>query len=178
MPGFTLWLTGLPGSGKTTIAYLVAAELEKRGRVVDVFDGDVVRPHLSQGLGFSRGDRDTNIGRIGWVASRVARAGAVSVVAAISPYAEARAVARAMTEEFAPFFEVWVATPVTVCAARDPKGLYARAYAGALTGMTGVDDPYEAPAAPDAVLDTSAESPDESAKRLLAALAAADLLDD
>lgn len=170
MPGFTLWLTGLSGAGKSTISRLVAAELEERGLTVDLLDGDVVRTQLSRGLGFSRADRDTNIERIGWVASRLARAGAVAVVAAISPYAEARARARAMTEEFAPFVEVWVSTPLAVCEVRDPKGLYARARAGDLPGMTGVDDPYEPPIAPELAVDGGTGSPQQGAARLVAEL--------
>lgn len=167
MPGFTLWLTGLSGAGKSTISALIAAELEERGLTVDLLDGDVVRTQLSRGLGFSRADRDTNIERIGWVASRLARAGAVVVVAAISPYAEARRRARAMTEEHAPFVEVWVSTPIAVCIERDPKGLYARASAGELAGMTGIDDPYEPPEAAEIVVDTAGREPRESARQVL-----------
>ena len=148
--GFTIWLTGLSGSGKTTVGHLVAAELERRGLVVDVLDGDVVRTHLSQGLGFSKEDRDTNIARIGWVASRLSRAGAAVVVAAISPYAEARARARALIEEHAAFVEVHVATGIEECERRDPKGLYAKARTGELPDFTGVSAPYEVPGAPGA----------------------------
>ena len=172
MAGCTLWFTGLSGAGKSTVSVLVARELEARGHVVEVLDGDVVRTHLSRGLGFSRADRDANIERIGWVASRLARAGAVVVVAAISPYAEARARARALTEAAGgTFLEVWVATPLAECERRDPKGLYRRARAGDLAGMTGVDDPYEVPVAPDITLDTAGETPAESAARLLVELA-------
>ena len=172
MAGCTLWFTGLSGAGKSTVSVLVARELEARGHVVEVLDGDVVRTHLSRGLGFSRADRDANIERIGWVASRLARAGAVVVVAAISPYAEARARARALIEAAGgTFLEVWVATPLAECERRDPKGLYRRARAGDLAGMTGVDDPYEVPVAPDITLDTAGETPAESAARLLVELA-------
>src|SRR5688572_20821288 len=122
--GFVLWFTGLSGSGKTTIADLVGPELERRGVLVDYLDGDVVRTHLSKGLGFSKDDRDTNIERIGWVASRLARAGAGVLVSAISPYEETREKARAMTQEFAPFVLVHVAISVDECARRDVKGLY------------------------------------------------------
>ena len=170
MPGFTLWLTGLSGAGKSTISRLIAVELEERGVTVDLLDGDVVRTQLSRGLGFTRADRDTNIERIGWVASRLARAGAVVVVAAISPYEEARRRARAMTEEFAPFVEVWVSTPLAICVGRDPKGLYARAQAGDLAGMTGIDDPYEPPRAPEVAVDTAKTQPHESAREVLEAL--------
>ena len=160
--GFTVWLTGLPSSGKTTVAGLVTAELERRGLVVESLDGDVVRTHLSKDLGYSQADRDTNIGRVGWVASRLVRHGAPVVVAAISPYRAARARARALVEEHGTFVEVWVNAPVAECAERDVKGLYARAAAGELTGMTGVDDPYEAPEAAEVVLDTVALEPHDS----------------
>src|SRR5690242_11813638 len=128
--GFVVWLTGLSAAGKSTIGRLVAAELTERGVLVDTLDGDVVRTHLSKGLGFSKEDRDTNIERIGWVASRLARAGAAVIVSAISPYEEARASARALVEEFAPFVEIHVATSLDECERRDVKGLYARARNG------------------------------------------------
>ena len=155
MSGFTLWFTGLSGAGKTTISELVAPELERRGLLVDRLDGDVVRTHLSNGLGFSKADRDANIERIGWVASRLTRAGAAVVVSAISPYAEARARARALVEEFGPFVEVHVATPAEECERRDVKGLYARARAGEIARFTGVSDPYEEPADPELRIDTT-----------------------
>src|SRR2546425_5412012 len=117
--GLVIWFTGLSGAGKSTIADLVGAELERDGRLVEYLDGDVVREHLSKGLGFSKEDRDTNIERIGWVASRLARHGATVIVSAISPYAETRAKARALVEEFAPFVEIHVATSVEECARRD-----------------------------------------------------------
>src|SRR5712691_11182388 len=119
--GFTLWFTGLSGAGKTTIARHVGPELERRGLIVEYLDGDVVRTHLSKGLGFSKEDRDTNIERIGWVASRLARAGAAVIVSAISPYEETRAKARELTEEHAPFVEVFVSASVDECARRDTK---------------------------------------------------------
>ena len=144
-PGFTLWFTGLSGAGKTTIARLVGSELERRGLLVDYLDGDVVRTHLSRGLGYSKEDRDINIERIGWVASRLARAGAVVVVAAISPYEEMRRRARALTEEHAPFVEVHVSASVEVCARRDAKGLYTKALAGEIEDFTGISAPYEPP---------------------------------
>jgi adenylyl-sulfate kinase len=168
--GFTVWVTGLSGAGKSTLAGLVVTALEDRGRVVEYLDGDVVRTHLSKGLGYSRADRDTNIGRIGWVASRLTRHGAAVVVAAISPYHEARAGARAAVEEFGPFVEVWVKAPVEVCARRDPKGLYAKAYAGELTGFTGVDDPYEEPDDAEVVVDTEHLVPEEGLELVLAEL--------
>jgi adenylylsulfate kinase len=168
--GFVLWFTGLSAAGKTTVGTLVARELEERGLTVDVLDGDVVRTHLSQGLGYSKEDRDTNIARIGWVASRLARAGAVAVVSAISPYEEARRRARTLVEEHAPFVEVHVATSFEVCAERDPKGLYKRALAGEIDHFTGVSDPYEEPSKPELRLDTAGREPAESAAAVLARL--------
>ena len=170
MTGFTLWFTGLSGSGKTTISELVAPELERRGLLVERLDGDVVRTHLSYGLGFSKADRDANIERIGWVASRLTRAGAAVVVSAISPYEEARRTARALVEEHGPFVEVYVATPVEECERRDVKGLYAKARAGEIPEFTGVSDPYEEPANPELRIDTTAHDPEESARLVLAKL--------
>ena len=174
--GFVLWLTGLPGAGKTTLANVVAPELEREGFLVDHLDGDIVRTHLSRGLGFSREDRDTNVSRIAWVASRLARAGAVVIVSAISPHAEARRRARAMIEPLAPFVEVHVATPLEECARRDPKGLYAKAFAGEIDGFTGVSAPYEEPLAPELRLDTTGMTPAESGATVLARLAELNLV--
>jgi adenylyl-sulfate kinase len=174
--GFVLWFTGLSASGKTTIASNVAPELERRGLVVDHLDGDIVRTHLSKGLGFSKEDRDTNIARIGWVASRVARAGAAVIVSAISPYEEARRHARSLVEPYSPFVEVHVATPIEECARRDPKGLYARAFAGEIGDFTGVSAPYEAPLRPELWLDTTDATPTESAAAVLARLEALNLV--
>jgi len=168
--GFVLWFTGLSAAGKTTVGSLVARELEARGHTVEVLDGDVVRTHLSQGLGYSKEDRDTNIRRIGWVSSRLARAGAAVVVSAISPYEEARRRARALVEEHAPFVEIHVATLLEVCEKRDPKGLYAKARAGEIDQFTGVSDPYEVPANPELRLDTAGREPAESAASVLARL--------
>jgi adenylylsulfate kinase len=170
MSGFTVWFTGLSGSGKSTVANIVGAELEERGLLVEYLDGDVVRTHLSKGLGFSREDRDTNIERIGWVASRLTRHGAAVLVSAISPYADTRGKARAMVEEHGPFVEVFVSASVEACAARDVKGLYAKAFAGEIAEFTGVSDPYEEPADPELVLPTESEGPSESAQRVLARL--------
>ena len=170
MSGFVLWFTGLSGAGKSTIAELVGPELERRGLLVDTLDGDVARTHLSQGLGFSKEDRDTNIERIGWVASRLARAGAVVVVSAISPYEETRRRARAMVEDHAVFVEVHVATSVEECARRDVKGLYAKAFNGEIPEFTGVSDPYEEPADPELRLDTEGRDPAESARLVLVRL--------
>ena len=168
--GFTLWFTGLSGAGKTTIAELVRPELERRGRLVEWLDGDEVREHLSKGLGFSKEDRDTNIDRIGWVASRLTRHGAAVIVSAISPYREARQKARASVEQFGPFVEVHVKASVQECARRDVKGLYEKAFRGEIKGFTGVDDPYEDPVAPEVVVDTEAHDPEESAAIILGKL--------
>jgi adenylylsulfate kinase len=162
--GFTLWFTGLSGSGKSTIAHIVGPELDERGAFVEYLDGDTVRTHLSKGLGFSKEDRDANIERIGWVASRLTRHGAAVVCAAISPYEETRARARAMVEQFGPFVEVYVKASVDECARRDVNGLYAKAFAGEIKGFTGVDDPYEEPSRPEIVVDTETQSPEESAR--------------
>ena len=167
MSGFVVWFTGLSGAGKTTVANIVEAELEQRGHVVDHLDGDIVRTHLSKGLGFSKEDRDANIHRIGWVASRVARAGAAVIVSAISPYEEARRHARSLVEPHAPFVEVYVATPLDECARRDPKGLYAAAFAGEIADFTGVSAPYEMPENPEVRIDTTGVSPGESAQFVL-----------
>jgi adenylyl-sulfate kinase len=175
--GFVLWFTGLSAAGKTTVGSLVARELEARGRTVEVLDGDVVRTHLSKGLGFSKEDRDVNILRIGWVASRLARAGAAVVVSAISPYEETRRAARETVEEQAPFVEIHVATPLEVCAERDPKGLYKKAMAGEIEHFTGVDDPYEIPSDPELRLHTEGQSPAESAALVVARLEELDLIE-
>jgi adenylylsulfate kinase len=168
--GFTVWFTGLSGSGKSTIANIVGPEVEERGLVVEYLDGDVVRTHLSKGLGFSKDDRDTNIERIGWVAARLTRHGAAVLVSAISPYEETRRRARAMVEEFGPFVEVFVHASVDACADRDVKGLYAKAFAGEIAEFTGVSDPYEAPVDPEVLLRTEEESPEQSAQRVVSKL--------
>ena len=176
MSGFVLWFTGLSAAGKTTVGSLVATELEERGHTVEVLDGDVIRTHLSQGLGYSKEDRDTNIERIGWVASRLARAGAAVIVSAISPYEEARRRARSLVEETAPFVEIHVATAVEVCAERDPKGLYAKARSGEIQHFTGISDPYEEPQDPELRLDTAGREPGDSAASVLARLEELDLV--
>jgi len=162
--GFCLWFTGLSGSGKTTIAHLVGPELDARGAIAEYLDGDTVRTHLSKGLGFSKEDRDTNIERIGWVASRLTRQGGAVIAAAISPYRETRAKARELVEQFGPFVEVFVATSLDECARRDVNGLYAKAFAGEIKGFTGVDDPYEEPESPEIVVETEGKTPEESAQ--------------
>ena len=162
--GFTLWFTGLSGSGKTTIAHLVGPELERRGHIVEFLDGDSVRTNLSKGLGFSKEDRDTNIERIGWVAARLTRHGAAVIAAAISPYEETRQKARDLVEEWGTFVEVHIATSVEECARRDVKGLYEKAFAGEIKGFTGVDDPYEEPKNPEIKVETEEHDPEESAR--------------
>lgn len=167
--GATVWLTGLPSAGKTTLATALAARLQSDR--VELLDGDEVREFLSKGLGFSREDRDTNVLRIGWVAATLARHGVLVLASVISPYAETRAqVAALHADKGADFLEVHVATPVEVCSERDVKGLYAKQRAGELTGLTGVDAPYEAPDAPAAVVHTQEQSLDESVAQLVALL--------
>src|SRR2546430_3875765 len=155
--GLVLFFTGLSGSGKSTIAHGVADVIRETGeRTLTVLDGDIVRRELSAGLTFSKADRDLNIRRIGWVAAEVGRHGGLAICCPIAPYAAARQQARDLARAAgAGFALVWVATPLAVCEARDRKGLYARARAGLLKGMTGIDDPYEEPTDADLVLDTS-----------------------
>ena len=162
--GFTLWFTGLSGAGKTTIAEIVEKELRERFGRVEVLDGDIVRTNLSKGLGFSREDRDTNILRIGFVAELLTRNGVGVIVSAISPFKEARDQVR---RRIIDFVEVFVDAPLEVCAERDVKGLYKKAFAGEIEQITGVSDPYEPPAAPELHIKTSEEEPHESARRVL-----------
>ena len=154
-PGVTVFLTGLSGAGKSTIADALVADVEAEGRPVTVLDGDVVRTHLSSELSFSREHRDLNIRRIGWVAGEVVKHGGTVVVAAIAPYEAAREEARKLVEEHGRFVLVHLATPLEVCEARDVKGLYAKARAGEIPEFTGVSDPYEPPARAELVIDTS-----------------------
>jgi adenylylsulfate kinase len=163
--GFVLWLTGLSGAGKSTVAAKLAPALAELGHRVELLDGDEVRTNLCQGLGFSREDRDTNIARIGYVAGKLAKHGVAVLVAAISPYRQARDQVRAQVDNF---IEVHVAAPVQTCAERDVKGLYAKALSGEIKNFTGVSDPYEPPLAPEIVLHTEAESVDESVHQVLA----------
>ncbi|WP_372345347.1 adenylyl-sulfate kinase [Streptomyces sp. KL116D] len=175
--GATIWLTGLPSSGKTTVARALAGRLRAEGHRVEVLDGDEIRRFLSAGLGFSRADRHTNVQRIGLVAEILARNGILAVVPVIAPYADSReAVRKRHAASGTPYLEVHVATPVEVCSERDVKGLYARQAAGQLKGLTGVDDPYEPPADPDLLLETQHQTPAESVGSVHAVLTARGLL--
>jgi adenylylsulfate kinase len=162
--GFTLWFTGLSGAGKTTIAEIVEHELRERERRVEVLDGDIVRTNLSKGLTFSRDDRNINVLRIGFVANLLTRNGVGVIVSAISPFKEARDQVR---RRIVDFVEIFVDAPLEVCAERDVKGLYAKAFSGEIPQFTGVSDPYEPPNAPDLILKTAEETPEESARRVI-----------
>nr|WP_221308774.1 adenylyl-sulfate kinase [Nocardiopsis mwathae] len=176
--GLTVFLTGLSGSGKSTIARGVAEGVRRAGRTVTLLDGDVVRRLLSSGLTFSRADRDLNIRRIGYVAAEITRHGGVAVCAPIAPYAATRAQVRAMVEENGDFFLVHVATPLEVCEERDRKGLYAKARAGEIPEFTGISDPYEEPTDADLVVDTRDAAEGESVAEVLSALRAGGWLPD
>jgi adenylyl-sulfate kinase len=167
MKGFTLWFTGLPSSGKSTLARRVEEILLERGMHVEVLDGDEVRENLSKGLGFSKEDRDTNIRRIGFVAKLLSRNGAVAITAAISPY---RGVRDEMRKAIGRFVEVYVECPIDVLKERDVKGLYKKALAGEIKHFTGVDDPYEAPLKPEVVIKSDQESVEESVAKIVGTL--------
>ena len=174
--GFTVWFTGLSGSGKSTIAELLYHELRAREMNVEILDGDVVRQNLSKGLGFSKEDRDTNVRRIGFVANLLTRNGVATICCPISPYRETRDACREM---IGAFVEVYVhATVDEIAEHRDPKGLYKKALAGEITNFTGVDDPYEAPESPELVVDTMNEEPEESLQHVLDKLAELAYIDD
>ncbi len=162
--GFTVWFTGLPSSGKSTLARLLEEVLVQRGQRVEVLDGDEVRLRLSRGLGFSKEDRDENIRRITYVAKLITHCGGVAVTCAISPYRALRAEAR---QEIGRFVEVYVKCALDVCIDRDVKGLYAKALRGEIAAFTGISDPYEAPLAPEVVVETDRESPEESLTKIL-----------
>jgi adenylyl-sulfate kinase len=165
--GFTLWFTGLSGAGKSTISQILLDRLRQRGRRVELLDGDVVRTHLSKGLGFSREDRDTNIRRIGWVCEVLSRNGVIAIAAAISPY---RAVRDEVRGRIRRFVEVHVDCPLEVVTERDVKGLYRRAMNGEIPQFTGISDPYEPPLNPEVRVDSSKETPEESAGTIWAKL--------
>jgi adenylyl-sulfate kinase len=161
--GFTLWFTGLSGAGKSTISERIFDRLKSAGAKVELLDGDVVRTHLSKGLGFSKEDRDINIRRIGFVCELLSRNGVIAVVAAISPY---RAVREEVRDRIGSFVEVHVHCPIEVLAERDVKGLYKKALAGELPSFTGVSDPYEPPVDPEVTVDSSAEPVDASVEKV------------
>jgi sulfate adenylyltransferase len=164
--GICIWFTGLSGAGKSTTAEILVSMLLERGRQVTLLDGDVVRTHLSKGLGFSREDRDANILRIGFVSSEITRHGGLVITAAISPYLATRTEVRKLVGDER-FIEVYVDTPIEVCEQRDVKGMYAKARQGIITGFTGVDDPYEAPINPEITLDTVNFTPDQNAAKII-----------
>jgi adenylyl-sulfate kinase len=165
--GFTLWFTGLSGAGKSTISHQVEQRLRAHGAKVEVLDGDVVRTYLSRGLGFSREDRDENIRRIGFVCELLSRNGVIAIVAAISPYRAVREEVRGRIENFV---EVYVECPIEVLAERDVKGLYKKALAGEIGNFTGISDPYEPPAAPEVIVNSSTETVEQSVERIWATL--------
>ncbi len=171
MTGATIWLTGLPSAGKTTIARELAGRLRGEGHRVEVLDGDEIREFLSAGLGFTREDRHTNVQRIGFVAELLASNGVKALVPVIAPYADSReAVRKRHQSEGTAYLEVHVATPVEICSERDVKGLYAKQAAGEISGLTGVDDPYEAPGSPDLRIESHTQTVRESAAALHALL--------
>lgn len=163
-PGFTVWFTGLPCSGKSTVAELVAADLRQRGRFVEMLDGDEIRTHLSADLGFSKEDRDKHIRRIGWLCKILSRNGVVAVASFVSPYREIRDLNR---KEVGRFVEIFVDCPVEVCAQRDVKGMYERAMKGEIANFTGVSDPYEEPLNPEVVAHSDRETAEESAAKVI-----------
>jgi adenylylsulfate kinase len=167
--GVTIWLTGLSGAGKSTVSALLAEALGAAGRRVEVLDGDVVRTHLSAGLGFSRADRDTNVRRVGWVCALLNRHGVDAIAALVSPYRQAREQLRA---EIPRFVEVHMDCPLDVLVERDVKGLYKRALAGEIANFTGVSDPYEPPLNADVICRSDAETPEQSAARIIDTLRA------
>lgn len=165
--GLTIWFTGMSGAGKSTASRLLAEQLRAMGAKVELLDGDIVRTHLSKGLGFSKEDRDENIRRIGFVCGLLSRNGVIAIAAAISPYREAREHVRSQIENF---IEVYVECPLDVLVERDVKGLYKRALAGELPHFTGISDPYEPPASPEVTIHTANQSPQESVDRILSVL--------
>lgn len=173
--GFTIWITGLSGSGKSTVTAIVERELRRRRRRVEVLDGDVVRTNLTQGLGFSREDRDANIRRVGWVCELLSRNGVIAIASVISPY---RAVRDEVRARIGRFVEVYMEAPLEVLTERDVKGLYRRAMAGEIENFTGVTDPYEPPLRPEVTCHSDGrETPEESAANIVSKLEELGLLD-
>ena len=175
-PGFVVWLTGLSGAGKSTIAAALAAELQARGVAVEVLDGDEVRTNLSRGLGYSKEDRDTNVRRIGYVSRLLARNGVAVVTAVISPYAQVRDEIRNSVESEAHFIEVHVDCSIEELTRRDTKGLYEQAQRGTVTNLSGVSDPYERPADPDVHVNSEQQTVPESLSAILELLAKKQLI--
>jgi adenylylsulfate kinase len=165
--GVTIWLTGLSGAGKTSVARCLEAELKSQNCKVEVLDGDLIRTWLSQGLGFSKKDRDINVRRVGFVANLLSRNGVIVIAATISPYQEIRDEIRAINQDFV---EVYINTPLEVCEARDVKGLYAKARAGEIKGFTGIDDPYEVPKNPEVVCESVQETVEQSTNKVIGTL--------
>ena len=164
----TIFLTGLPSSGKSTLANALSLKLrEMTARPITLLDGDIIRTHLSKGLGFSLEDRETNITRVGFVAREITRHGGIVICALVAPYAKARNMVREMVSEAGGFIEVYVATPLAVCEERDRKGLYKKAREGLIKQFTGISDPYEAPAAPEIAIDTANIAPEEVVNLLI-----------
>ena len=175
MKGFTMWFTGLSGSGKTTIAQIVVAELKKDGHKVEVLDGDVIRTNLSKGLGFSKEGRDENIKRVGFVCDLLTRNGVIAIAVCISPYREVRDFNR---KRIGNFFEIYTKCSIDECIKRDPKGNYKKALAGEIKNYTGIDDPYEEPLNPEVIVETDKETPEESAQKILKRLRELNLLEE
>ena len=162
--GFTLWFTGLSGAGKSTIANILEKNFRESGLKIEILDGDIVRTHLSKGLGFSKEDRDTNIRRIGYVASLLSRNGVITITAAISPYRVIRDEVRNMHDNFV---EVYAKCPLEIVEKRDVKGLYKKARSGEIPQFTGISDPYEEPLNPELTVETDKENPEDSANKIL-----------
>jgi adenylyl-sulfate kinase len=171
--GFTLWFTGLSGAGKSTLSEIVAQKLRESGRRVELLDGDVIRTNLSQGLTFSKEDRDTNVRRIGFVCELLSRNGVIAIVAAISPYRDAREELRVRIPDF---IEIYVECPIPTLTERDVKGLYKKALAGEITQFTGISDPYEPPLHPDISIRSDQEGISESVDRIWAMLKCRELV--
>lgn len=164
MKGVTIWFTGLPAAGKSTIARIIYSELKKGGYKVEILDGDVIRTSLSKKLGFSKEDRDENIKRVGFVCALLNRNGVIAIAACISPYKEMRDFNR---KRIGNFIEVYTKCSIEECIKRDPKGHYKKALVGEIKNYTGIDDPYEEPKSPEVIVETDKETPEESAKKVL-----------